>query len=134
VSKPTLANNPGEVSRGDRERIQGTWKYLSIASNGKKWPDNKVSLLRMIVQGDGWTVMAGAQRMEEASFHLDPTKKPKTIDVTVMEGPDKGTTFQGIYELEGDRWKLYFAKPPWGRPQEISSEPGPGYDLSILTR
>ena len=33
---------------------------------------------------------------------LDPSKSPKTLDVTVTEGLNKGAVMLGIYELGGD--------------------------------
>ena len=36
---------------------------------------------------------------------LDPTTKPKQIDIVPLDGPEKekGKTFRGIYRLEGDQ-------------------------------
>jgi hypothetical protein len=46
--------------------------------------------------------------------------------VTVTEGPDKGKTFLGIYELSSDDYKVSFAPAGKERPTELSSKPGSG--------
>ena len=37
---------------------------------------------------------------------IDPRKKPKTINMKFTDGPEKGNTSLGIYDLEGDDFKL----------------------------
>ena len=55
---------------------------------------------------------------------LDPSKSPKTIDVTMTEGPSKGTVMLGIYEIDGDTLKVCFDPHGKKRPTEFKSAPG----------
>ncbi len=40
----------------------------------------------------------------------------------------------GIYELEGDRYKVCFAPPGKARPDDFTSKPGTGYILQVWQR
>ena len=60
------------------------------------------------------------------------SKKPKTIDYDVIDGPTKGKKQLGIYELEGDTVKFCFAKPDSERPTDF--KPGEGRTSSVWKR
>ena len=60
----------------------------------------------------------------KAKFTIDPTKKPKTIDYKMTEGPTKGKTHLGIYELDGDTVKFCFAAHGEGTPDGIHRQGG----------
>lgn len=38
----------------------------------------------------------------KVSFAVDPTKSPKQIDFTFLDGPNKGQKCLGVYELKGE--------------------------------
>ena len=42
---------------------------------------------------------------------MDATRSPKTIDITIIDGPNKGEIFKGIYELKDDTYKLCGSQP-----------------------
>jgi uncharacterized protein (TIGR03067 family) len=68
------------------------------------------------------------------TFKLDLSKKPKEIDVVFTEGPEKGKTSLGIYELEGDVYKVCIGLTGKKRPTEFISKPGSGHVLEVLKR
>ena len=77
------------------KRIQGTWLGNSLEENGVKRPAKVV--IRLVFQGD--TVKMKKEDEEEAgTFHLDPTQKPKAVDLVMG-----GQRIPGIYTLEADR-------------------------------
>jgi uncharacterized protein (TIGR03067 family) len=70
----------------------------------------------------------------EGVFHVDPTKSPKTIDLTVL-GPNAKTpigtpaprALLGIYRLDGDSLEICIAIDPdhaEERPTQFESVPG----------
>ena len=77
-------------------RSQGTWVLVSAQRDGKKESDGKG--IKLIITGTKYrlTQESSAVIGHRGTFLLDPAKKPKTTDVTVTEGPDKGKTFLGI--------------------------------------
>jgi hypothetical protein len=52
----------------------------------------------------------------------------------MTEGDDKGKTFRGIYEFEGDTRKVCLAPAGKERPKEFSSTAGSGHVLAVLKR
>jgi hypothetical protein len=60
----------------------------------------------------------------KAKIIVDPSKKPKTIDYDVIDGPAKGKKLLGIYELEGDTLKSCFAAPDAERPTDFTGKEG----------
>ena len=42
---------------------------------------------------------------------LDAAKKPKTVDVTITKGRDKGKKQYGLYQVDADTLKFCFAAP-----------------------
>jgi hypothetical protein len=67
-------------------------------------------------------------------FKVDPTVTPKTIDVSFTEGPLKGRTHKGIYELTEDTYKVSMALEGRDRPTEFASRPGSGNGFQIMKR
>jgi uncharacterized protein (TIGR03067 family) len=65
---------------------------------------------------------------------VQPWKKTPEIDVTVMPQPDGPVllTVKGLYRLEGDELRVYFAAPNKDRPAAFPKKPG--LDLLILQR
>ena len=70
----------------------------------------------------------------KAKITLDPSKKPKTIDYLVSDGPTKGQKLLGIYEIEGDTLKSCFGAPGAGRPTEFSGKTGQRRTVSVWKR
>jgi hypothetical protein len=61
-------------------------------------------------------------------------KNPKEIAWTIEAGPLKGQTGLGIYELDGDTYKVCYAVPGKPRPREFASRPDTGISLEVYKR
>jgi uncharacterized protein (TIGR03067 family) len=114
-------------------RFEGTWKFISIEVDGMKLPDEAIKDQRLTCKGTQFTVEAMGGPFK-GTFKVDASKKPKTIDVHFTEGPEKGDTLFGIYELEGDVYKVCMGIPGKPRPTEFASKPSSGHVLEILHR
>jgi uncharacterized protein (TIGR03067 family) len=80
------------VAAKDRERLQGVWNFIT----GRR-------KAQMTVAGDHFTVAFGNGDVYEGTFEIDPTAKPKAMDMLVHAGPEKhrGKTALCIYALDG---------------------------------
>ena len=58
---------------------------------------------------NGYTGTGLKQIVSEAKITLDPTTKPKSVDIAHTKGDLKGETVLGIYELKDDSLKVCFA-------------------------
>ena len=75
-----------------------------------------------------------AGKLVHGDFKIDPLAKPKTIDIIFTEGPGKGHSQKGIYELDGDTQKICIAMPDQPRPTEFVTSPESGHIIEILKR
>jgi uncharacterized protein (TIGR03067 family) len=70
----------------------------------------------------------------EGVIELDTSATPRWLDMIFDAGPEKGNTNPGIYEVNGDSWKLCIATRGNVRPSTFGSTPGSGLALELLTR
>jgi uncharacterized protein (TIGR03067 family) len=105
----------------EREKLQGTWTAVSIEADGLKALGEKAKSFKLVFAGDKVT-MAGKSGDAEYSFHLDPAKTPKQLDIETK----KDAPTQCIYEFDGKRLKLCMpAKKSGGqRPEAFESDKG----------
>ncbi len=80
-------------------------------------PEEVIKTMKLTFKGDKMSHGGAGGRTEEATFTLDATQQPKTLDMTPTTGPDKGKSILGIYELDGDTLKICAAKPETARPK-----------------
>ncbi len=115
------------------EKFRGTWKFVSVEHDGQSMPKAQLQDGRLTLKGDQFTYTQGANTLH-GTFKVDPAKKPKTIDITFTDGPDKGKILQGIYELKGDTYKACLGMKEKDRPKEFRSQTGSGHVLEVLQR
>ena len=92
----------------DRERLQGVWDFVT----GRR-------KMQLSIKGDQFTARFNNGDVYEGTFDLDPTKKPKAMDMTIVAGPDKhkGLAAHCIYALDGDHLVWCPSEPgTMGRP------------------
>lgn len=98
------------AAKADKDAIQGIWKLVSAVHDGKTIDKPEgADALKIRFEGDRSYQVKGEEKVDPAEFKLDSDKSPKQIDLIPSEGPDKGKTMKGIYELAGDKLKLCIA-------------------------
>jgi uncharacterized protein (TIGR03067 family) len=130
----TIAAQESDESKADRAKMQGEWSMVSGSADGFAIPDEMLPTAKRVCKGNETTVTFGTQLIMQATFTIDPTKKPKTIDYQATDGPTKGKTHLGIYEIDGDTVKYCFAAPDGERPADFTSKPGERRTLSVWKR
>jgi len=118
----------------DMTQLQGEWVMVSGSADGYAMPDALLPQSKRVCKDDEVTVTVRGQLIMKAIFTIDPSKKPKTIDYQVSDGPTKGQKHLGIYELDGDAMKSCFGAPGSERPTDFSSKPGDKRTSSVWKR
>src|SRR5689334_617586 len=95
------ADDQADVEK-ELQKFRGTWTFESVATGGKEESAAAFKGMTVTFEGDRYTVKNGDEVIQAATQKLDPSKSPKTIDVTVVEGLNKGAVMLGIYEISGD--------------------------------
>jgi uncharacterized protein (TIGR03067 family) len=149
----TVSRAPA-ASESDEMRIRGVWRAVAAETGGEAMPKEFVEMMQATLTfADGkvtWRVRPPAAIVkalagqggkpplpvpkelpaaiaggEEGVYHLDPTKTPRTIDVTFL-GPIRKTLL-GVYALDGDTLKICMAVDPDRtdqRPADFATKPG----------
>jgi uncharacterized protein (TIGR03067 family) len=139
---------PAPPAHSHHEAIQGTWMGVSADVQGQRVPELVFKAVGPSIAFAGDKVTWKADPTPEARnvfaalarfsldgvFHLDPTKSPKAIDLTVLGanprtpvGTPAPRALLGIYKLDGDTLELCVAIDPEHaeeRPTTFASAPG----------
>lgn len=115
------------------DEFQGSWVQVSKVRDGEK---QEVKKSIVTFKGDKFQTVAGGKTVESGTIKVDPSKKPKAYSVTITgEFAEKGNTYNGIYELEGDTLKTCVNTNAGKEgPSEFASKPGTGHQLIVWKR
>ena len=129
----THASQEGAVKK-EVARLQGTWAPVSSNTEGREAAKEELQILRLTVKGDRWLLsLRGGKPFVEPKFRVDPTTKPKSLDVVSVKQEGK-ILLRAIYELEGDTLKLCFAVGEAERPKEFKNQAGSRSGITIYKR
>ncbi len=122
----------GSDKGADLPKIEGIWLAESAIADGKP---NPRMLGAQFVFGDGKMSIqgAGGEKLPDATFALDATTTPKSIEITTPSAGEGGGGL-GIYSIEGDTLKICTARPGDPRPEEFQSTSGSARILIVLKR
>jgi uncharacterized protein (TIGR03067 family) len=101
-----------EAARRDRERLQGTWSFVS----GKREA-------QLLISGDHFTMRFRNGDIYVGTYTVDPTHRPRAMDLVIHDGPEayRGKTALAIYELDGEHLIWCPAEP--GREDRLRAFP-----------
>jgi uncharacterized protein (TIGR03067 family) len=122
-----------DKARKEYALFEGTWKIVSLEVDGKKVPEKLFQGARLTLVGNRHSLTEGKVTYK-GTYQVDLDKNPKQIDITFTEGPEKGKTILGIYELDGDTYRLCIAMAGKERPTEFVSNGARGHVLEVLRR
>lgn len=115
----------------DYAKLQGMWSMVSGVADGESMPEEMVKGGVRVCKGNETTVTINGQVLMKATFTLDSSKQPKTIDYTMTGGFTKGRRQLGIYELNGNTVRFCFGSPGAPRPTTFESKADDGRTLSV---
>ncbi len=101
---------PAAKPKGDKEMLQGTW-HIVEAQAGSKHQANDTSKDQIWdFTGDKIVIHYADGGSYEMKYQIDQKQKPKAIDLSPTDEREKGYKYKGIYELDGDRLKVYYSR------------------------
>jgi len=113
--------------------LEGSWNVMTLEVDGQPMASGMLAGARIVVEGDRFQSL-GMGEVYEGKVKVDSSASPKAIDMTFTKGPEKGNTSLGIYELDGDDWRLCLTMRGGTRPKTFATAPGTGLALETLKR
>jgi uncharacterized protein (TIGR03067 family) len=109
----------------------GVWKPISAALAGSKMPKPALNAITLRISGTNYEVSVMGERQPDRGSHaLDESATPKRITITGTNGPNKGKTFLGIYEVKDtNSLRVCYDLSGTAFPTKFESTPETGYYL-----
>ena len=104
------------------EKLNGSYVGGGGETNGKPFTKEELKDFKLTIKGNKYTLNTGTGESVQGIQTVDTTKSPKNIDATDGSGPNKGKTILGIYEINGDEFKVSFSMPGKQRPTKFTTE------------
>jgi len=117
------ADDKKDDAKAELKKFQGTWQVVSAERDGEKVSADDAKKMKAVVKDDTVTVYNGDKMVAEMTFTVDPTRKPRTMDLEVTRGDDKGKKSLAIYEMDGDTLKVCVCDGK-ERPRDFSTKKG----------
>jgi uncharacterized protein (TIGR03067 family) len=126
VLSAVLLAGTGQADAAARELadLEGVWQFATVAVNGQEHPAPPFDTNKLIIATGGRYVIVQGPRITHGVIQLDPTATPKHYDVTVTGGPAKGVVTRGVYELDGETYRICLPLDGKTRPAAVRSQPG----------
>lgn len=105
------------------DTLEGVWLPSAAELGGKKFPDEVRKTIRLELKGDQYIVTVGTEP-DRGTCKRNPSAKPKALDITGTEGPNKGKTILAIYERNGDTLRVCYDLSGKSRPVEFKTTEG----------
>ena len=127
-----------EDKKSDADKMQGSWQTVKAEIGGVALPDEIVNNLKYEITGNKMLTKGVPEIVKQygaASFKLDPTTMPRSIDFTVTMGDTKGDELEAIYEFKGDdELRICVQIVGKERPGAFATKEGESRGLLVLKR
>jgi uncharacterized protein (TIGR03067 family) len=112
-----------DETKKDLEKVQGSWKAVAWTID-KDVRNLDAGTLWMEIEKEGVILYAGLEdlKREEATFKIDPSKTPRTFDLTWA---DKQERF-GIYKIDENELTICYTSLRDSRPKDFDTKPRDG--------
>ena len=112
------------------DRLDGKWLAVEGTRDGKALTGEELARFKIILDRDGgrtgWQdpFAGGGDRFHNLTIRLDRTTSPGRLNLIRQIGL-KGTTYPGIFKLDGDRLIVCWNLEPWASPDGPAVRPVP---------
>jgi uncharacterized protein (TIGR03067 family) len=129
-----LTPRPDDAGKKDLEAMGGTWNLVAMEVEGKAVPNEKLVSARLTISGNTYTLVSN-KKQHDVELKLDPSKSPKEIDMTFLDGPNTDRVGTGIYEINGEKLKICRSLDPQDeRPKDFKTEGKTSYFVMTWER
>lgn len=117
----TILFAPGASAddKADLKALAGKWEVTEADIEGKKDSQTFKDVV-LVIENDTYSVKVGGME-DKGTLKIDGSKKPKAMDITGSEGPNRGKTFLCLYELKDDTLTVCYSLDFTKRPAEMKT-------------
>jgi uncharacterized protein (TIGR03067 family) len=123
----------GQDADKDAKALEGKWTPASAELAGAKLSDAQLKAISLTVAAGKYTVQAG-KSTDRGTLKLDPTAKPKSMDIVGTDGPNKGKTLLAIYEVQQDTLRICYDLEGKKRPTDFTTSKEKPFFLVVYQR
>jgi uncharacterized protein (TIGR03067 family) len=135
ISLALPAADNDEAVKKEKKALAGGWTVMKAERDGEAIPEDEVRKLRLSFGEDRVALKQGEKTNQLRYRIIDPTAKPRSMELIAGDGPQKDKPLVAIYELSGDNLKICMPlKPEVAPPEGFSTSSGSGLMLMILKR
>jgi uncharacterized protein (TIGR03067 family) len=129
---------PPDDVKTELARLDGVWQVVGHETNGKATNEEHWRKVQFVFKGNQLTFKGDdilSKKVARIKLVIDPSTMPRVIDMKIVEGEFKGTTLEGIYEIEDDGLKICFRNDETkNRPNDFSTKQDSNLVLFVLKR
>jgi uncharacterized protein (TIGR03067 family) len=116
-----------------QDEYAGAWRVVAGEVDGQQLPPQRAQAGRVVFTKDTVVVTDPGQPTLVAKYTLNPSRSPNEIDLTIMEGPNKGQVARGIVAQDGpNQMRLCYAFGGEARPAQFHTVPGAPLDVLLV--
>ena len=116
------------IGQGAAELLQGTWTVTGGEHEGE--PLDVIVGGTMRITNLGFEIETASGNRLAGELRLDPVANPRQMDLLHADG----TTWRGIYEVDGDAFRLIYVETDEPRPRVFATSPATQASLVTLVR
>jgi uncharacterized protein (TIGR03067 family) len=105
------------------DAIRGTWIPVEAILEGKKLPDEGLEGMVLTIERGSYSLRAQGN-VERGTIELHSALYPRGMDLTGIDGPNRGRTLRAIYEIAGDWMRICYAIDGPARPAKFEATEG----------
>ena len=113
--------------------LHGTWIPVTAELNGQPMPEATLRSTKLVLEHGRYFATIGGV-VDRGTLALDLAREPKEMDITGIEGPNKGRTIPAIYDLTGDILTVCYNLSGGQAPSEFRTVPNSNLFLVTYKR
>jgi uncharacterized protein (TIGR03067 family) len=112
--------SPTQDPLAELKALAGTWKLDKAEVNGAELPREIAKEFKLIIKDSKYELFSAGPK-DEGTISVDPTRKPKTMQIKGTQGPNQGKTFLAIYEVTDGLLRICYDLEGKAYPTEFSA-------------
>jgi uncharacterized protein (TIGR03067 family) len=131
-----LADDPPKPPsvKDEFQHFQGTWQVTAWEENGKVIADDEKKARDVYFGGNIFIFHRKGKVHQAGTIQIDPSKTPRTMNLSVKEGDGADGVMLGIYSFDKEILKLCFDPTGQMRPNSLNPEAKSGYSVITLKK